>query len=702
MKNIITLLIILTPFLIKAQCTGDILISQGAAWKYKDDGSDQGVVWKDTGFDDSTWASGNAELGYGDGDEATEVDGGTVIVDRYITTYFRHSFNISDVSLYPNGLTLSLLRDDGAVIYVNGTEVIRDNMTSGSFDFETTASSNVTGSDESTFFNHTIPTSVLVNGNNLIAVEIHQSGFSSSDVSFDLQVCGAPVPTIVRGPYLQSGSDNQMIVKWRTSAPTNSVVNFGDSPSNLNQSEVNINNFTTEHEILISGLQANTTYYYNVGDDSNVLAGGDNNHYFKTAPTIGTDAPYRFWVLGDCGTKDNNQRGVRDAFYGWNNGEHLDGILLLGDNAYDDGTDSEYQAAIFENMYEDELINSITWSCPGNHDIRSADSGNNTGPYYDIFSFPKQGECGGLASGTEAYYSFDYGNIHFVSLDSDDSDRSANGTMLTWLENDLANTNADWIIALWHHPPYTKGSHDSDNLLFIDFQLVDMRENALPILESYGVDLVLNGHSHSYERSYLINGHYGFSWDFEAATHAVDGDSGKEDIDGAYEKQHTGSNEGTVYIVAGSSGKTSGGLLNHPAMYTSQDLLGSVAVDVNNNRMDVKFIDGVGGVADYFTIVKNDLVPVQDLTATEGTYQLTNMFPVPCDEELNVSLIAKKSTIGFIEIFDVEGKRLSVQSIQTQVGNNIYTVDTNALPSGNYVMQVVIDNIQLTDNFVKK
>jgi hypothetical protein len=91
---------------------------------------------------------------------------------------------------------------------------------------------------------------------------------------------------------------------------------------------------------------------------------------------------------------------------------------------------------------------------------------------------------GGLVTGTEAYYSFDYGNVHFISLDSYETDRSVGSPMMSWLENDLAATSAMWIIAFWHHPPYTKGSHDSDR----ESNLIDMRATALPILESYGVD----------------------------------------------------------------------------------------------------------------------------------------------------------------------------------------------------------------------
>ncbi len=169
-----------------------------------------------------------------------------------------------------------------------------------------------------------------------------------------------------------------------------------------------------------------------------------------------------------------------------------------------------------------------------------------------------------MASGTEAYYAFDYGNIHFISLESYETDRSPGGAMMTWLENDLAANDKDWVIAFWHHPPYTKGSHDSDT----EGRLIDMREVALPILEAYGVDLVLGGHSHSYERSYLLDGHYGTSDSLSAAM-ILDAGDGREDGAGAYYKPAYSIQSGAVYAVAGSSGKTSSGSLDHPAMYFS-------------------------------------------------------------------------------------------------------------------------------------
>ena len=89
-------------------------------------------------------------------------------------------------------------------------------------------------------------------------------------------------------------------------------------------------------------------------------------------------------------------------------------------------------------------------------------SSTQSGPYYDIFTLPADGSAGGVPSGTEAYYAFDYANIHFICLDSYESSRAPNGAMLAWLARDLAGDRALWTIAFWHHPPYSEGSHDSD------------------------------------------------------------------------------------------------------------------------------------------------------------------------------------------------------------------------------------------------
>jgi len=574
------------------------LVPVGAVWRYLDDGSNQGTAWRAIGFNDTAWKSGAAELGYGDGGEATVVSYGPDPSNKYVTTYFRRAFTVADPAAFLS-LTLRLLRDDGAVVYLNGVEVFRSNMPAGPILFTTPASVAIGGGDESSYVTTALAPSTLVAGANVIAVEVHQANGTSTDLSFNLELIGSSGPTVTRGPYLQLATPTGMTVRWRTNVAGGSRVRYGAAPGSLT-SVADATGTGTDHEVRLTGLTPNTRYYYSVGTAAGPLAGDDAQHTFVTPPAAGTSKPTRVWVIGDAGTANANQAAVRDAYLAYTGTRETDLWLMLGDNAYPNGTDAEYQAAVFD-IYPTLLRRSPVWSTLGNHDGASADSGTQAGPYYDIFTLPTQGEAGGAASGTEAYYSFDYGNIHFIVLDSFDSDRSSSGPMLTWLRADLATTTQPWVIAFWHHPPYSRGSHNSDTAV----ELVQMRENALPILEAAGVDLVLSGHSHSYERSFLIDGHYGLAATFVAGN-VKDGGSGREDGTGAYRKPTVGPapHEGAVYAVAGSSGQVSGGTLNHPAMFISLNSLGSMVLDVDGNRLDARFIDQAGIVRDYFTLLK--------------------------------------------------------------------------------------------------
>jgi hypothetical protein len=563
------------------------LVPAGSTWSYLDDGTDQGTGWRAAAFNDAAWAKGPAQIGYGDGDEATVVSYGPNASAKYVTTYFRRTFSVSNSADF-GSLSLRILRDDGAVVYLNGAEAFRTNMPTGPIGSTTLASATIAGADESVFVSAALSPSLLVAGSNVIAVEVHQSDPTSSDLSFDLELVGSSSVTLTRGPYLQLGTPTSIVVRWRTSTPGVGAVQFGPSPGVVSGSAAETSAHT-EHEVRLTGLVPDTIYYYSIGTPTTTIA-GDATFHFRTSPVPGTQRPLRVWVIGDSGTADANAAAVRDAYAASTGSRPTDLWLMLGDNAYTDGLDNEYQAAVF-NMYPAMLRKNVLWPAYGNHDGYGSDSATNTGPYYDIFTLPKQGEAGGVPSGTEAYYSFDYSNIHFVELESFETDRSPTGSMLTWLQRDLAANTQPWVIAFFHHPPYSKGSHDSDN----EIELVQMRQNALPILEHFGVDLVLTGHSHSYERSFLVDGHYGDSTTFSAAM-KKDGGSGRPDASGAYQKPTYGMapHEGTVYLVAGISGHTGGGTLNHPAMYLSESVLGSVVLDVDGNRLDETFLDSTG------------------------------------------------------------------------------------------------------------
>ncbi|WP_299003831.1 DNRLRE domain-containing protein [uncultured Shewanella sp.] len=493
--------------------------------------------------------------------------------------------------------------------------------------------------------------------------------------------CLLPVITIAasvtRGPYLQMANQDSITVRWRTDVSTSSVVRFGTDVQQLDQSVV-ISGSRTEHEVRLTGLSTNSVFYYSVGTETDTLEGGNTSYRLKTSPPIGQSVNTRIWLIGDSGTANANAKAVYNAYLDYDNSDNTDLWIMLGDNAYNSGTDSEYQNAVFD-IYPELLRRSTLWATLGNHDGYTANSDTESGPYYDIFSFPRQGESGGLASGTEAYYSFDYGNIHFITLDSYETDRSADGAMMTWLADDLAANTQQWTIAFWHHPPYSKGSHDSDT----ESRLIDMRESALPILESHGVDLVFSGHSHSYERSYLIDGHYGHSSSFNAS-HQIDAGSGRSDGDGAYQKIQGGANAGAVYTVAGSSGKISGGDLDHPAMFISLNQLGSVVLDVNEDTLTARYLNHTGNVTDYYTLQKGADVTPPTVISAEGVDE--NKVEMVFSEKLELQG-AENITNYVID------NNVAVLDAQRQVSQNKVILTTSPL-AFDTLYKVVINNVE--------
>jgi hypothetical protein len=403
---------------------------------------------------------------------------------------------------------------------------------------------------------------------------------------------------LVRGPYLQLGDSDSILVRWRTEQPSTSAVRYGLSLDTMDAS-ITASDVVTDHIMALTDLDPATTYFYSVGAITETLAGPDAEQFFITSPPVGERTTARVWVLGDSGWPPIAQ-GTRDAYYAYTGDRHTNLWLMLGDNAYMWGTDAEYQEDLFD-VFGSMLKKSVLWPTLGNHDTNSADVAAQTGPYFDVFSLPQNGEVGGVPSGTEAYYSFDYANIHFISLDSEKSISWPLGPqpMIDWLESDLAATDQDWVIAFWHHPPYTKGKHDSDEPGSFETR---MRERFLPLLEAGGVDLVLSGHSHSYERSYLLDGHYGTSETLTGSM-ILDGGSGNPQIDHAYVKD-SGPHKGAVYVVAGSSSKLASGEFGHPAMYTHHLRHGSVILDVDEDEIRVTFIDFNQIVRDEFTLRK--------------------------------------------------------------------------------------------------
>jgi len=438
--------------------------------------------------------------------------------------------------------------------------------------------------------------------------------------------------SVTRAPYLQLATPNSIKIVWRSDRKVVPSVRYGKTKANLDQvckdGQILIRQNkgqaapgtpplasspkgTHQFEASISGLDADTLYYYAVYHGENRITPDDGNYYFRTHPKIGQKRNLYFWAVGDSGTGRPIQQKVHQAMREFNrkNKLTLDMYVHVGDMAYGSGKDDEFQDKFF-NMYKSTLRNTVCWAAMGNHEGGSSNGKTGVGPFYDAYINPTKGEAGGTPSGKESYYSYDYGRAHFIVLNSHDLDRRPTAAMAQWLREDLAKTSSgktDWIIAFWHHPPYTKGSHDSDK----EHQLIEMRQHIMPILESAGVDLVLTGHSHIYERSMLIDGAY------ETPTVAENKvlDDGDGDItgDGAYQKSPgLKPNQGTVQVVTGHGGTGLGRRGYSPVMKRSLVIHGSTLVNISGNTMKAIMLDSEGKILDRFFIEKKkEVTPVR-------------------------------------------------------------------------------------------
>jgi hypothetical protein len=184
-----------------------ILVNSDGNWKYFDSGVNLANAWIDLAYNDNDWAEGRAELGYGDGDETTEISYGDDSNNKYITNYFRKKFTVTDVDVFQN-LRIDLKCDDGAVVYLNGVEVVRENLPSGTIEYNTTAINAVGGGSESSFDTYQIDSEFLQKGENVIAVEVHQVSGSSSDISFDLKLSATTIGT---GDYISTNANYNFV-----------------------------------------------------------------------------------------------------------------------------------------------------------------------------------------------------------------------------------------------------------------------------------------------------------------------------------------------------------------------------------------------------------------------------------------------------------------------------------------------------------
>lgn len=518
--------------------------------------------------------------------------------------------------------------------------------------------------------------------------------------------CGLHAQSVTRGPYLQLPTHQSIVVMWRTDVNTPGTVWYGTAPDQLDQS-VTVAASVRDHTVEIGGLQPYTTYYYAVGHGSTQLTAPSVAYRFRTHPLPGTEQPVRVWAIGDFGKGNAGQIAVKQSYLAHPGGEDTDVWIWLGDNVYDDGLDGEYQSKVFGlSGFSDVFHRLPFYPSPGNHDYNEVwrqstllgipysniPLQNHRGPYFDIVEVPEQGEAGGVPSQLEVYYSFDHGNTHFLSLNSEVYDflNTSNGInqMRAWIAQDLAQNNKPWVIAYFHQPPYSKGSHDSDAA----FELVmkAMRERVVPLLEEFDIDLVVCGHSHVYERSHLIHGHYGNSGSWNPATMLKDGNGGNFAQGNAYRKDNVPATpDGTIYVVCGNSGSgNSSGSMDHPAMvsnFNGDGVYGSFYMDIYKNRLDGKYLLSDGSIGDHFTILKSNMVlaPLEGANLCAGDEVTLAGAHAGGSDEVSYLWMPGGQTGATVTLAPEETTTytlLATDALTGQVDSTVFTVVVDPLP----------------------
>lgn len=453
----------------------DPLIDAGSTWKYLDDGSNQGTAWYATDFDDSGWASGPAQLGYGGG-EVTTVSYGPDDQNKYITTYFRQTFEVANASLYPD-VDIRVKRDDGFVIYLNGQEILRDSMPTGTITYTTPASQNL----EDNYFRTWKPnTPTMVNGTNVLAVEIHQyvdpqtNISNSNDIGFDLSMGAAPAE-VLKGPYLIfPGNNTEMMVLWQLSDEKALTLKWGQDGSYSDGSVTPTKYGDNQYRHTITGLTTGVKYYYEVegaGGGSFIAAPADN----------ATDV--KFLAFGDTRTNpdlhDNVNAAMIDAYI--SDPAYQTFTILSGDWVNNGDSESEWTSQFFSRSLSNVMemhANLPTNGCIGNHE--------GSGTLYEKY-WPYPYESGGR------WWSFDYGPAHVavIVLAGEYSGMNQLGAaQKEWLEADLAASTKEWKFLQFHAPVYSAyGSHPN-----VETEQAYIQNLCI----QYNVDMVFNGHNHYY------------------------------------------------------------------------------------------------------------------------------------------------------------------------------------------------------------
>lgn len=304
-----------------------------------------------------------------------------------------------------------------------------------------------------------------------------------------------PPGTVEREPYLATVTDSTAVLRWWTYQPAQPGVRFWSAGGDT--TELVLEERGQRHSFEMLGLVPATEYTYQIQINDTLWSDATS---FRTFPPPGSKDPFTFLVLGDSGTRSAGQLALAEQL----NEEQAALMIHTGDVAYMDGTEQEFTNNHF-GVYAPLLKRVPVFPAPGDHDLRPAGGA----PYVDAFTPPE-----GRNSGTPLYYSFTYGNVRFISLDSKSSEEHTAefgylgdpaSEQYQWLLRQLSEARAepgvDWTVVYFHHPPYSAATgfagHGSD---------LALRRAISPLMDGYRVPIVFNGHDHDYQRMRPLRG----------------------------------------------------------------------------------------------------------------------------------------------------------------------------------------------------
>ncbi len=441
----------------------DTLIPKLSVWKYYADVQYPDVLWNQSGYDDSGWPSGPGILGFGEAYIATAVPYGPDANNKYITTLFRHTFQLNTDPAQITQLTLAANYDDGFVVYLNGVEIARRSMPGGAVEHSTLAFSHEGGFYESIDVSNYIGS--LVQGTNLVAVEVHQTAPISTDLVWDAEL----VASTSQVEFVWSGAvtPTSAVVKAKL-VPDSGIARLAVSATPDFSSPIYSNwdtAVTVENNrmvrLAVSGLTPRQRYYYAV--EVNGTLDTQKVGRFETFPT---DTGTFTIAMGSCAQTGSNSQSFAmihslDPLFFFHLGDmHYQNIAVNDPNLFRQAYETVLSSPNQSRLYRDFSLAYI-WDDhdfgPNNSDSTSPSRAASRATYREYVPHYPLAAGGGNAP---IYHTFDVGRVHFIVCDSrsarssefapDDAAKTMLGTeQKAWFKQELLNSKSNYPLLVW-------------------------------------------------------------------------------------------------------------------------------------------------------------------------------------------------------------------------------------------------------------